>query len=415
MGKITLLFFLLATSLLQAQVQETLPPNYIKTIKFTGQNEFSGTPIVKLGASLTLSFDDLVGDEENYYYTIEYYNFDWTPTTLFKNEYLNGFDDTRILNYKNSFNSLQIYSHYRLSIPNNTTRGLKKSGNYMIRIFNNKEELVFSRKFMVYEDLASVKVQIKRSRELQYIHTKQVVNFSINGNEKITFKNPNKTVKTLLIQNNNLQNSIYDLTPQYTSGNQLIYRYDQKSAFWGGNEFLNFDSKDVRASSNNIQHIELKEIYNTYLYTDSPRKDNTYSYNPDINGNFKIRTLQGEDATIESEYTWVHFSLKSPKMKDGGELHIYGNFNNYAHDKSTAMTYDESHGTYRLKRLFKQGFYNYKYVLVKKDGKVDEGFISGNFDKTENEYTVLVYYRDIGGRYDRIVGAGSANSRAISN
>ncbi|MFT5984193.1 MAG: hypothetical protein ACI9RM_002655, partial [Ulvibacter sp.] len=66
-------------------------------------------------------------------------------------------------------------------------------------------------------------------------------------------------------------------------------------------------------------------------------------------------------------------------------------------------------------RLFKQGFYNYKYVLVDRDGSIDNGALSGNFWQTENEYTVIVYYRDIGARFDRIIGAGSASSIDINN
>ncbi len=79
------------------------------------------------------------------------------------------------------------------------------------------------------------------------------------------------------------------------------------------------------------------------------------------------------------------------------------------------MRYDEASGTYRNDRLFKQGFYNYKYVLVDRDGSIDEGAVGGNFWQTENDYTVLVYFRDLGARFDRIVGIGKANSTAITN
>ncbi len=50
-------------------------------------------------------------------------------------------------------------------------------------------------------------------------------------------------------------------------------------------------------------------------------------------------------------------------------------------------------------RLFKQGYYDYKYVFLRNDGILDEGFISGNFVSTENDYTVLIYYLPPGGRY----------------
>lgn len=409
------LFLLTCFFNLQAQVYETTPPEYIKTIEFQGESEFSGTPMIQLGAPITIEFDDLIGDEADYYYTIEHYNFDWTPSNLSKNEYMDGFDDLRILNYQNSFNTLQIYSHYKLTIPNRNTRGLKVSGNYMLRIFNENDELVFSRKFMIYEDIAIVRAQVKRSRDLKFIDTKQVINFSVDGTDKIIFRNPDQTLKTLIIKNNNLQNSIYNLKPQYSLGNEFIYRYDQPAAFWGGNEYLSFDSKDVRSATMNIRSIQLIDIYNTYLYTDGVRAFEPYTYNPDINGHFVVRTLQGEDPNIEAEYTWVHFGLQNYQDLNGGELHIYGNFNNFTLDESTKLTYNSEKELYETKRLFKQGFYNYKYVLLQKDGTIDEGFISGNYDETENQYTVLVYYRDIGGRYDRIIGVGSANSRNISN
>ncbi|MBW2960944.1 DUF5103 domain-containing protein [Mesonia aestuariivivens] len=416
MKKIIFISFLLTASLSSfSQALETTPPEYIRTIQFQGNAQFSGTPIIALGETLTISFDDLIGDEADYYYTIEHYDFDWKPSNLAKNEYMEGFDNMRILNYKNSFNTLQIYSHYTLSIPNKNTRRLKVSGNYMLKVFNNDKELVFSRKFMVYEDIAIVKAEIKRSRNLKYIDTKQVVYFSVDGADRIIFRNPDQNLKTLIIQNNNLQNSIYNLKPQYSLGNELVYRYDQKAAFWGGNEYLEFDNKDVRAATMNVRSIQLKDIYNTYLFTDKNRSYDPYTYDPDINGQFKVNTIQGEDPTIEAEYTWVHFYLANYEKLNDGQIHIYGNFNNFNIDKSTRMIFNPKTEVYEGKRLFKQGFYNYKYVLVNPDKSINEGFNSGNFDETENQYTILAYYREIGGRYDRIIGVGSANSRNISN
>ena len=63
----------------------------------------------------------------------------------------------------------------------------------------------------------------------------------------------------------------------------------------------------------------------------------------------------------------------------------------------------------------KQGFYNYKYVLIDKENTLQEGAISGNFDETENNYKVLVYYRDLGARYDKLIGLGEANSVQMTN
>lgn len=398
-----------------SQVQETPPLKHIKTIAIQGTTDQAQLPILKLGERLTLSFDDLNGDERDYYYTIEHFNFDWTPSNLAKGEFIEGFDDVRIEYYENSFNTFQMYSHYELTIPNRDTRKIKKSGNYLLSVFDDQRNLQFSRKFLVYEDIASVGVEIKRTRNLNYIHTKQVVQFTINSSTT-TFINPNQNIKTLVLQNNNLQTAISDLKPQFTLGNELVYRYDLEASFWGGNEFFNFDNSDVRGATVNIRRVDREDTFINYLFTNISRKDRPYTYNPDINGNFVVRNIRGQKSSIDAEYVWVHFALQYyDDLKEGEEIHIYGNFNNYTLDESTRLTYDDYDDVYRLKHLFKQGFYNYKYVIKDAKGNINHGAISGNFDETENDYTVVVYYRDLGGRFDRIIGVGSNNSVNITN
>lgn len=267
---------------------------------------------------------------------------------------------------------------------------------------------------MVYQPIARVGVEIKRSRDLNFINSKQVVNFSINSPD-LLLRNPDQTVKVMILQNYNLKSAITNIPPQYSLANELIYRYDQRTSFWAGNEYLKFDSKDLRASTVNIGRIELHELYHHYLFTDRSRDSVPYTYNPDINGQFVIRTLQGENEDIEAEYVWTHFSLLNYDSLKGGEIHLYGAFNNFEFDDSTLMTYDPITGLYENARLFKQGYYDYRYILLLPDGSIDPGFISGNFWKTENEYQVLVYFRDLGARYDQIIGTGSASSINITN
>ena len=86
---------------------------------------------------------------------------------------------------------------------------------------------LFRRKFVLYEDLSLVKTEIKRSRELEYINEKQVVNFEI-APVNIRFNNPDKNVKTVIFKNNDIEKSIKDLKPQYKIGQKLIYKYDKE-------------------------------------------------------------------------------------------------------------------------------------------------------------------------------------------
>tara|TARA_Y100001934_G_C12282999_1_gene740909 strand:+ start:161 stop:1414 length:1254 start_codon:yes stop_codon:yes gene_type:complete len=409
-----ILFLLVLPLGLTAQAEEVSPPYFIKTITFKSNTTQGQLPVLKLGEPLVLEFDALNANEEDFYYVIEHFNFDWTPSVLAKAEYMRGLDNQRILEYYNSFNTYQVYSHYKLQIPNIQTRALLKSGNYMISIYDEYDELMFSRKFMIYEDLVNVGVNIKRSRDVKVIDEKQSVDLTISTNS-INFNNPLETIKTVIIQNNNLNTSISDLKPQYTLGNELIYRYDTESAFWGGNEYLWFENKDVRTSNVGVQFIDLKDIYQSYLYPNAPRAGRPYTYNPDLNGNFQVTALDRTDVDTEADYTMVHFSLIQEELT-GKDIHIYGNFNAFAIEPLTKMEYNSEKGEYEVNFRLKQGFYNYKYVVVDSEtGELDEGAISGDYWQTENNYKVLVYYRDLGARYDKLIGYGEATSVDISN
>lgn len=412
----TLSFFLVFTMrFVSAQaVIETPPPNYIRTVIFEGTDGYSGVPIIRLGERLTLKFDDIIGDEANYYYTIEHFNYDWTPSELLKTEFLDGFDNVRITNYQNSFNTLQLFSHYELRLPNTDTQGLKVSGNYLLKIFNDEKELVFSRKFMVYEPLAQVAVNITKARDVKFIQTQQVVNFEVNSPDFI-IRTPEESVWAVILQNNNLKTAIFNVRPQYHIGNSLVYKYDQLTSFWAGNEYMNFDSKDLRAATVKIRYIDVLELYHHHLFKDRIRAFQPYTYNPDINGKFVVRNYQAQDHDIEADYVWTHFALETNEPFEDGEVHLYGEFNNFELDDSTRLEFNFETGNYETARLFKQGFYDYKYVFLRNDGILDEGFISGNFVSTENEYSVLIYYLPPGGRYTRIIGVGHATSLNITN
>jgi len=405
-------FILLVSFTGFSQVEEVEPDDLIKTITFKSNTNQSELPILTLNERLYLEFDVLSPDEDDYYYVIEHYNFDWTKSKLMKSEYLKGLDNLRIVNYENSFNTYQIYSNYRLQIPNKQTR-LKVTGNYLIKVFDEDDEIVFSRKFMVYENLANVGIQLKRSRDVRDVNTKQSVDFVVNTTN-FSFNNPKQTVNTVILQNNNLKTAISGLKPQYILGNELIYRYTTESSFWGGNEYLYFETKDVRGTNLGVQFTDLEDLYHSFLYLDGNRYNRVYTYNPDINGNFQITILDRDNPSIEADYTVVHFSLLNPELSNES-IYVYGAYNNYALNASNEMVFNSDSGVYEIDIKLKQGFYNYKYVLVNAQGELEEGVISGDFYETENNYKVLVYYRDLGARYDRIVGFGEGSSTQIGN
>ena len=404
--------FTLAT----AQVEnEIVPPYNIKTVSFV-QNNQNVVPIFQLGDAFQLQFDDLYGNDASYFYEIVHCDYNWNPSDIQKRDYLQGFDNQRIQESSSSFNCLQIYTHYRLPFPNNTTQ-LKISGNYMLKILNEDKEVVFSRKFIVYENLVTVPIQIKRARTVTNLDTKHNLEFTIKSNV-INFQNPLKNIKTVLLQNGKFNNAIKNISPQFTIGNDLVYKYDTPTQFWAGNEFLYFDNKEIRVASNTISRVDSqKDIYSSYLFTNEARANSNYYNNQDVNGNFVIRRLFAENSDVEADYAWVYFSLSAPLFRSSdGTIYVTGMFNNYALTAENKMEYNPEKAIYEKAILIKQGFTNFEYLAVKPNGSIDsENAIDGNYFQTENEYTVLVYYKEDTDRFTRIIGKGSASSLNLIN
>ena len=409
------LFFLTVTFAFAQAEKEIIPPYHIKTVSFV-QNNQNAVPIFQLGEAFQLQFDDLFGNDASYFYEIIHCDYNWNPSDLQKREYLQGFDNQRIQESTSSFNCLQIYTHYRLNFPNSNTQ-LKISGNYILKILNEEKEVVFSRKFMVYEDLVSVPIQVKRARTVTNLDSKHNLEFTIKSNV-INFQNPLKNVKTVLIQNGKFQTAIQNIAPQFTIGNDLQYKYDAPTQFWAGNEFLYFDNKEIRVASNTISRIDSqKDIYSSYLFTNEARANSNYYNWQDVNGNFVVRRLFSENSEIEADYSWIYFSLSAPNFRSAdGSIYVTGMFNNYALTPENKMEYNSEKGIYEKAILIKQGFTNYEYSAIQPDGTIDqENAIDGNFFQTENEYTVVVYYKENTDRYTRIIGKGSASSLNIIN
>ena len=403
------------SSILNAQEEKEINPPYnIRTVTFV-QNGQNTIPIFRLGDSFQLQFDDLYGHEDNYYYQFVHCDYDWKPSQLSKNEYINGFEDQRIQDYTNSLATLQIYSHYTVSLPNRLTQ-LRVSGNYIIKILNEDREIVFSRKFILFENLVSVPMQVKRARNVNASYKKQNIDFAIRS-QTITFQNPLKNVKVLLLQNGKFNNAITNVKPQYTIGNDLIYKYDTETQFWGGNEYFNFENKDIRASNNNISHIDSNGgIYNSHLYTSEGRANKPYTFFPDINGNFVVKNIGAQRDEIEADYSWIFFTLSAPTYFGKKDIYITGMFNNYDISPDNKMDYDAKKGVYEKAIMIKQGFTNYQYTIAEPNGKIDEeNAIDGNFFETENNYFAIVYYRENNQRYDRVIGKGVATSVTITN
>lgn len=389
------------------------PPPHIKTVVLKPADPEAYAPIVQMGEKLILSFDDLSSDRQFYSYRIEHCDYNWQLSNLASTEYMTGYSSDRIRDFQNSFNTLQYYTHYELEIPNETNR-LKISGNYLLSVLDSSGRVLFTRRFIYYQPLVNVSVTAHRSTNAATINEKHSVQFSIN-HQNLRLNDPAQEIKVDVYQNHDWNSVIKGIRPKYIRGTQLLYNYVDEISYWAGNEYLYFDTKEIRNATNNIFQTRLDDIFNTYLYATEARAGRPYSFYPDINGNFVLRTLDAEDVSLEGDYSRVHFSLDCGMELPGEDIYLYGSFNDWQINEENRMKYNPQSGLYEAQLLFKQGFYNYTYVSVGDGGGINTHSIEGSFYQTENDYTVIVYYRKFGDRYDQVIGIGETNSERLQN
>jgi len=377
----------------------------IKSIQLRPLQENNFSAIVPLGTPLEISFDDLEADSKDYQYKIEHMTHDWKSSRLSSSQFIDGFDQNTIINVSNSFNTLQNYTHYSVRIPNINTV-ITKSGNYLLSILNTDDDVIFTRRFVLYEPSTTVGVTVERSRDSRTLNTQQTIEFIIN-HPKIKINNPAQEVHVVILKNNNWEEKITNLQPTFFRPNQLSYTYTNKTNFWGGNEYLNFDNKFIRNNSLNVVKIIKKDIFHHYLYPFEFNPFRKYSYNPDINGQFVIRTLEAKDSKTEADYAMIHFTLSVEEAFSEREVYVYGAFNDFKITDENKMYFDQEERAYKANILLKQGFYNYTFATKETNGIINTNDVNGSFYETENEYTVIVYYKPFGSFFERVVGIGT--------
>jgi hypothetical protein len=75
------------------------------------------------------------------------------------------------------------------------------------------------------------------------------------------------------------------------------------------------------------------------------------------------------------------------------------------------MQYDTETKRYTKTLYLKQGYYEYNYAFLE-DQKKEAEFVvvEGTHQETENDYSILVYYRQPGENYDRLIAVKNLNS-----
>jgi hypothetical protein len=390
---------------------------YIPTIHtplcFKTGNELA-PPVISLSSdeTVTIVFDDFDNSIKDLYYSIIHCDANWQPSGLMEQEYLDGFFTYNITQYKFSFNTLQAYLNYTLTIPNEYTK-IKRSGNYLVKIYaaNDPEKLVLTRRFMVYENIAMIQPQYQRSSDTEDRMSHQELDLKITTTG-VSVTNPFSDIKIVIMQNGRWDNAVRNIQPKFIRDQELIYDLDKPNNFAGGNEFRFFDLKTLAYNTPNVARIIRDSVpFRILLGNDEYRGIKKYITNYDINGKFLVKNDIATDHHTEADYVWVHFYLPYDEPTTEGNLYVFGALSDWKIKDECRLKYNYTSKKYEVAILLKQGYYNYQYVLSRDNSPLpDETYIEGSHFDTENDYTILVYFFDISKNCDRLIGVHKFNT-----
>jgi len=118
-----------------SNTDKTYDENILTVLLHAKGNQMQA-PVIELGSDekLELSFDDLSNQYYLFHYTFIHCTSDWKTSDLDPIDYIDGYFEGDIKNYKFSFNTITPYIHYDLTFPTDEMR-LKLSGNYILKVY----------------------------------------------------------------------------------------------------------------------------------------------------------------------------------------------------------------------------------------------------------------------------------------
>jgi hypothetical protein len=402
-----------------SQIPEQVYSPTIRSIQLYPFGNQLGYPIVRLnsGERLELHFDDMDANVKNYSYTYQLCNADWTPAILSHFDFIKGFSQVRLNTYRISSIAFTRYTHYQAVLPDRNCIP-SRSGNYILKVFLNGDtsQLIFTRRMLVVEELASVGAQIQQPFNGQFFRTHQKVQFKVNLNEGLDVVNAQQQIKVALLQNMRWDNAITTMRPTFFSRKTLEYNTENEALFPAGKEWRWLDLRSLRLQSDRVADARYSnKSTEIFVRPDLERVTQRFNFYRDNNGKYFLEPTENINPLWQSDYATVYFTFVPPNKTPFADkdVFIFGALNDYDLRDQVKMTYNADKGVYETTLFLKQGYFDYMYVTIdKKDPKRKASFdvAEGNLWETENEYTILVYYRELAGRADRLISVARANS-----
>lgn len=394
-----------------ADTRQTVMHEKVRTLQVYSVNDrlTTGTPVTVLDApdAIVIEFDMLEDERRYLRYELTHCNADWQPSGLSYVEYLDGFNEGTIDDYEYSAATTVAYIHYRLVLPNEQVR-FTLSGNYLVRIYDEYEldNTLLQARFGVSEQSAPIGAFVTSRTDVDYNRSHQQLEISIDCERSPVANLYTDVVVT--VEQNGRPDAVRVLRhPLRVSGRKLYYEHQPELIFPAGNEYRRFETISNQWTGMGVDAVEYHApYYNHYLYVDRPRSGSDYLYDRTLSGAYVVREYNSDNPATEPDYVVVHFALEMPELF-GTEIHIDSDAFNRETGDVSRMRYNRETGRYEKAALLKQGAYSYQYLAVPQGTATgNTATVEGDKYQTSNQYTVNVYTRVPGERYDRLIGHG---------
>lgn len=379
----------------------------VRSLQVFPERDPSAPPAIALGSGdrIIVSFDILGEDREYLRYELIHCNASWQPSGLVGSEFLPGFNEGTVDDYAFSQLTTAHYVNYRIAFPSPDMAPLI-SGNYLLRVYpeNDPDKTLLQARLMVSEQSAAVSASVTTRTDVDYNRASQQLSIAVDT-ERASVSDAFNDLIVTVQQNGRLDNEVALSKPLRMQGRGVaLYEHLAPLIFKAGNEYRRFETVSVHYPGMGVADISYHDPYYHFtLYTDSPRSDLPYSYDSTQHGRFTVREYNSAQSDIEADYAVVHFTLDMPEMPDK-MIFIDGDMVSRRFGPESLMVYNRATGLYECRMLLKQGAYNYQYLVVPSGSS--RGLtapVEGDFYQTVNEYTIKVYVRTPGSRYDRLI------------
>lgn len=411
-------FLLIALYSPAQRVPDHIYMDGIKTPKLFQANNQQSMPIIALngGDQLELHFDDMMTYPRNFYYTFVLCNADWRPADVSPFDYIKGFSQLRLSQYRVSNITSSRYVHYQATFPERSMVPAK-SGNYMLKVYldSDTSKLAFTKRFMVVDAKASIGAQVQQPFDNEISRSHQKIQLIVNT-QQLNMLSPQQT-KVVILQNGRWDNAVQNIQPTFIRGNVIEYNGEQDIIFPSGKEYRWADLQSFRFQSDRVDHVDKNnDPVDVYIKPDVQRNDLRYLFFRDRNGYDEIATTESVNPWWQTDYANVHFTFTPAGNQPfiGKSVYLMGEVTGNQVGDTSKMQFDATKGVYTKTLLLKQGYYNYIYVTKderNKQAKADPTLTEGNYWETENEYTILFYFRPFSSRHDELMAVSTINSR----